>query len=327
LDAHALGRCRMSEWHHFPPLFTKRRRTEKVVPVHHAHGMVIRVECLRRQLIRGSSPSADRFDLELEGTQTLMDLHSAICDMWKDPLSLSSSENMAPPSGVFFIEDTFYTTEGPTNYAKPLLDWLVGPTREETTTTSHQSTNDGATIMDDSSQGNPERIHPPRRNYLGITSKGPIQTRSMSSTRFDSLQIRLGMRYCHICSGDVECCVIFTDVRPKRPWEERFPILHDVWTPHATMTECEACQLRPAVVVDHSEGTDGGPTALCSGCHLQLFPDKQQQQQQQPVYPLQLLQDSKDTSMGHEKAPDALFQNWAPITGNYKHSLLDRKQP
>lgn len=265
LDGHALSRLRMNDRHDPLPI---------VLPVKDATapgscGTTLRLECLRQQMRRGSTPDSNRMVLEFLGTQTLLDVHAAIVELTDDELwrirdattatsagaddeetgdaadtDEHNAMNMAS-SGYFFIEDTFYTT-GPVDYTSPVLEWLKS--------------------------GN-EREQKRRLLHLGITG-GFTSVKNMADTRLDEISCRLGIRYVHVHNGDVECAVFVTDrrlVSKAATRKEQFPIIHDIWTPSYTIPECEVCLNRAAAVATSTScQVTGGHRALCEACCRQL---------------------------------------------------------
>ena len=239
LDCHALSRLRMTDRHGLPP----------INPNNRDHITTIRLEFWRRHLKRGSSPDGNRLDLEFLGTQTLKDVHDAIVELSKDELWSDAEQVSAltnrESSGIFLIEDTFYTV-GTVDYASSTIAWL-----------------DGAAPG------------PPRRSYLGLPLSLPLKIQPMSSVRLEQLRWRLGVRYFHSHHGDVECSLFLTDLRQcQRTSLSSFPTIYDIWTPLYSMVECDACRHRVGVLTTSaSHGrTDGGPRALCQPCYQQLHP-------------------------------------------------------
>ena len=268
LDCHALSRLRMSDRHGLPSA----KGTSLVT--------TIRLECWRRHLKRGSSPDGYRLELEFLASQTLKDVHDAICELSMDELWTSSdngdSENAAP-SGMFLIEGVFFTA-GSVDYATPIIKWLG-----------------------DSSS------HPLRRTFLGLPVNEPLVFKPMSEARLEQLKWRTGVRYCHSHHGDVECSVFLTDIRRcyKTPYSS-YPVIHDVWTPVYPFIECEACHHRVGVLSTsaNNEVTDGGPRALCESCYLQLHPSNEQPSN---VQKYSIWRDQVDLSVEND-SPDAPFQ-------------------
>lgn len=268
LDGHALSRLRMNDRHDLPPLLEVPHWTKN-----DSLCGTIRFECLRQQLRRGSTPDSNRMVLEFLGSQTLLDFHKAVVELTDDELwrmkdctpssesdengtttgaeaCLGNSNNAATPqmllsSGYFFIEDTFYVT-GPVDYTSPVLEWL---------------------------QSGNERERKRRLSYLGMPDGLP-SVKSMADTPLDEVACRLGVRYVHVHHGDIECAVFATDRRvisKTAAIKSQFPIIHDIWTPSYTVPECEACQIRPAVIATSTTcKATGGHRALCEACCRQL---------------------------------------------------------
>jgi hypothetical protein len=272
LDCHALSRLRMSDRHGLPP----------VNPRNRDHITTVRLECWRRQLKRGSSPDGNRLDLEFLGTQTLKDVHDVIVELSKDELwcdaERAPADSYQDMSGMFLIEDTFYTT-GAVDYTSNILAWLDGMTPG-----------------------------PPRRGFLGLPLAVPLEIQPMSSIRLEQLRWRLGLRYFHSHHGDVECSVLLTDLRQSQSTSvSSFPIIHDVWTPSYSFVECDACRHRVcllAVSASH-ESTDGGPRTLCQPCYQQLYPSRGVQQSS-GVQKVSVWRDQGELSVAHE-VPETLF--------------------
>ncbi len=267
MDCHGLSRLRMCELHELPVCMNGEEAT------------TIRLECWRRQLKRGSSPDGNRLVLELLGSQTLQDVHDVIVELSHDDLWDDSQHETELPSGLFFIEDTFYTT-GTVNYVKNITTWL-------------NDTNAGQV----------------RRVYLGLpVNDEPLKVKTMSSIRLEQLEWRLGVRYVHVHHGDVECSVFLTDIKrglisPKTT----FPLVHDVWSPSYSVAECEACQRRVGVLCTCADNplTNGGPRALCELCFKQLYPSGEMPSSA-TVLKYSVWRDQDDLSVGHQKT-DAPF--------------------
>ena len=224
----------------------------------------LRLEFLRQQMRRTSTPDSYRMVLEFLGSQTLLDVHRAIAeltedDLWDEAEKLKSSSTTSTTtdsnqqqtmetSGFFFIEGTFYTA-GAVDYTTPILQWMkTGNEREQK---SRLRTHLGLTVFD---------------------SLPPV--RSMADTRLEDISCRLGMRYVHVMHGDVECAVFATDRRLMAKTAARdlhFPILHDVWTPSYNLPECDACQARPGSIATATDcAVTGGHRILCQDCCRKL---------------------------------------------------------
>jgi hypothetical protein len=294
MDAHALGRMRKKERHAWPTGGGVRKPDPALtdfVP-HNIHnnfgGVNIRVECWRRLLKRGSSIDADRLEIEFCGEQTLLDLHEAILTCANDQLFIKGMamdhrrnipgqepntveiETSPKSCGLFFIENTFYTT-GDTDYHTPIINWL-----------ERTSSSTGERIVDTTEsaeqlvrQKTPKRSkRASRYEYLGLSSD-QISTKFMKDTRLDSLSFRIGVRYAYFFHGDCEISIFFTDVRLRLNDEllqtRHYPLFHDIWTSSGPLDFCEGCEKAPATVVTmEDELTDGGPTFLCIGCHHRI---------------------------------------------------------
>ena len=246
LDAHGLSRLRMADRHGIPP-------PKDWKPT----DATIRLECWRRQPRRGSSPDHDRMVLEFLGSQTLLDVHSALVqlaedDLWEEIRSQGSRQQQKEEqdgqgidSGCFFIEGTFYTV-GSVDYAGPILEWIDG--------------------------GNLSKPNSARRSYLGIRTDQRLNTQNMREARLRDLSFRLGIRYVHVCHGDVETAVVFTDRRlTKKQRLLPYPLIHDVWTSQHALVLCDACRRFPVMYVTSAScQTTSGCKSLCEGCTNQL---------------------------------------------------------
>jgi hypothetical protein len=194
----------------------------------------------------GSAPEGRRMVLEFLASQTLLDVHNAIVQMTEDDVWTSQKDTI--DSGCFFIEDQFYST-GTTDYTGPIIRWIDG--------------------------GGPP--NPARRGYLGIAATNPFtDVKPMKEATLNEIPFRLGIRYCHVTHGDVECCFSITDTRLVHPATVPYPIIHDIWTPSYPLTLCDACERFAATYVYHHRGSaaedyqDGEPKALCDNCCDQL---------------------------------------------------------
>jgi len=243
----------------------------------------VRVECWTQQLTRGSVCDSNKCEFEFLGSQTLLDMHTTIVHSGNDALfqqgmtqnvsrNLSSSGgrdegsdddnnedgivvdtteegklSIPAPSGLFFIEDTFYIT-GDVDYATPILKWLDGNIRlakndevlvekakfmaqqkadkkearrakKNNKKTSRQDNNTAKTkktmkagIKKPFRNSTTRLIPRSRREYLGISKDADLKIVSMNDAKLSSLAIRLGIRYFHTYNGDCESAVFFTDV-------------------------------------------------------------------------------------------------------------------
>ena len=271
MDCHGLNRLRMADRHGLPCVKSGEYAT------------TIRLECLRRQVKRGSSPDGCRLELELLGTQTLQDVHDVLVELSKDDLwddAKQTEEDNQEVSGMFFIEGTFYTA-GSVDYSTSILEWL-----------------------DD------EDPSPPRRAYLGLRENEPLHVKPMSSFILEELHWRMGMRYVHAHHGDVECSVFLTDIRyGLMSPNMSYPIVHDIWSSSYSMIECEACRTRVGVLCASSsnERTDGGPRAVCEMCYKQLYPSGDAQSSAS-ILKYSVWRDQADLSLGLQE-PGALFHD------------------
>jgi snRNA-activating protein complex (SNAPc), subunit 3 len=287
MDAHALSQLRMKERHDMPPTDSQ----EKIPgPSKNKNNLqsTIRFECWRSEPKRGPASDPDRAIFELQGTQTLADLHQTIVELTEDGLWDSSPcsqrdrdnppnecdapadpslekdmpaedtdnrghDTEEPDSGYFFIEDTFYTI-GSVDYVTPILKWL------------------------DASSSNA------RRAYLGIKSDVTLQLKPMAEVKLEQVPFRLGVRYHHACHGDVECVVFVTDRNHDSNHPQRlarrtnrrktqtqiqpvYPLVHDIWTASYASVDCEGCQKFPvAVATSNHCAIAQGHRLLCQEC-------------------------------------------------------------
>jgi hypothetical protein len=83
------------------------------------------------------------------------------------------------------------------------------------------------------------------------------------------IPFRLGIRYYHVCHGDVETAIIVTDKRlvpqscsnQQQQQQQHYPLLHDIWTSPYPMPFCDGCRNHTAmyVMAADCEITNGGP--------------------------------------------------------------------
>ncbi|GAX10166.1 hypothetical protein FisN_3Lh362 [Fistulifera solaris] len=194
------------------------------------------LECWRRLPGRFGAVEPHRMVMEFLGTQTLFDVHRAIIELADDRL-WNRSRPEAVDSGFFFMEGTFYGV-GRVDYISPILAWLFSE---------------------------PESVA--RRTFLGLTDV-PIFARPMQAVALQDLELRLGVRYVHVCHGDVECSIYLVDrkIGPKQPLP--YPLLHDIWSPSfALAVDCEACRVRTATLVTSTSCEESlGHRLLCQPC-------------------------------------------------------------
>jgi hypothetical protein len=264
LDGHALSRMRTSDRHDLvPPNSNNNSSTDLTA--------TIRFECWRRQPHRGATPDAHRVVLEFLGSQTLADFHRVLVELYEDDLwtnaqhtdeenqsdnsdddasandkskSNNRKENQES-SGFFFVEGAFYTI-GPVDYTGPIQAWLQSGRAAEQTN---------------------------RATYLGLDafSQSAAAVQYMARVRLDKMEMRLGMRYHHVCHGNVECSVICTDRRMSPKSNATYPILHDIWVPSYTIQECEACRHGVPVIATSTTCTlTDGNRVLCEACSRRL---------------------------------------------------------
>jgi len=305
LDGHALSRLRKKDRHHWPRTRITNGNGNGNAHAHaHANSNVstsnnnddddddkidcatVKFEFWRRHTKRfGSDPN--KCEMEFLSTQTLQDVHDAIVDCTEDELFLHGSSNMnggasasdnlttsspttsrPPSSGYFFMEDTFYTT-GETDYVTPILEWL-----EQDTSNS-------------SKRGRPKKNKKCRKSHLKINPHPsfPLSQKPMHQTLLGDIPLRLGIRYVHVCNGDVETSLFLSDITMRFPNENisleknAFPLIHDIWTTSTSSLVhgvglCEGCHHCPATVLTiEDEFGDGGPTPLCQACFRTLHFD------------------------------------------------------
>lgn len=290
LDGHALSRLRKKDLHHWPTTVrdvaanvrgVMGRKEEKNLEVDCA---TIKLEFWRRHVKRfGSDPN--KCEMEFLSTQTLLDVHCAIVDCMQDRLfekgleqqecsrrklhhcnndhnddeceNDSNGDAMPSSSGYFFVEGTFYST-GEVDYVAPVMSWLSQKKRG----------------------GND------RKSFLNISDKELSQKR-MDQVQLGDVPMRLGVRYVHVCHGDVETSVFLSDVTMRLKDDDhnryyylaqksQYPLLHDIWTTSTSslvhgVGVCEGCHHCPAVVITiEDELADGGPTPFCRTCFEKL---------------------------------------------------------
>jgi snRNA-activating protein complex (SNAPc), subunit 3 len=246
LQSHANVRLRMKDRHGLPD------------PPHLGPKVTtIRLEVWQRNLKNQPSMAAHRLELEFLGSQTLEDVHASIVELSEDEFWEKSDEGKTTSSkersGFFFIEDTFYKAAGHIDYTAPVLTWLDGE------------------------KDSNEKVHPPRRAYLGIQPSKEIQIKPMSDSRLDKITWRLGTRYVHVHHGDVECAIFLSDIQQGPKQLTSYPLIHDDWVPSYRSVFCEACgKNKPGAFATKGGNpmTDGTPRVLCSVCFDALFWDE-----------------------------------------------------
>jgi len=305
LDGHALGRMRLRERHNLPSRMWSASAPACSAPLRNCQGVTVRVECWRRMAKRGSTPDCHRLEVELWGEQTLEDLHKLLLEMGREAVgvatladgsgSLDGRTTTFSGSGMFCIEGVFYTC-GNVDYSAPVIDWLDGKASanvsndigdaatEEQTNCSGEAAGAGAVAGANAEEEvkaaatDDDPVYELRKNYLGFAPslESTRQRRtpvSMSSVRLDSLPFRMGQRYLHVCDGDREIALFFTDVRVVLEGEDimRYPLVHDSWTCSSSRPDCSGCEQRPAVMMTYeNELTNGEPTPLCEICFRTL---------------------------------------------------------
>lgn len=285
LDCHCLSRLRMRDTHHFlTSSVTLENITTDNIPVGNNtqsittvnldttkvpssdDSIILRVEFWKRKLKRGPAADGNKLEVEFRGSQTLLDMHKSIQRHTKDAFdpffrhqssinpSLSNAPNLeledasnTSNSGVFFIENVFYST-GPVDYCTRIIEWL-------------------STSVD---------LPLPRDTFLGL--KPPFQVKSMRDILLKDIPIRLGVRYFHAFNGDLQTSVLFSDVISKKPCptidggnlQNLTTTTIDTWS-FSSPVVCQGCSHCIAVVLClFDELTDGSPTMLCTSCYHKL---------------------------------------------------------
>lgn len=253
-DAHSLARLRKKDRHHLPrvrhgidipdQVNTNEISSQRSRSIDCA---TIKFEFWRRNTKRyGLDPN--KCEMEFLSTQTLQDVHNAIVDCTEDELFEVGNSSTAS-SGYFLIEDTFYCT-GNVDYVTPLLNWL---------------------------EKRPTKTSKLPRDFLNLS---PNLKQKGMDIELGNIPLRLGIRYVHVCNGDIEISAFASDITVRFHDEniqrKEYPILHDIWTTstnstvHGTGT-CDACNFSAAVVITiEDELSDGGPTLFCKKCYWKL---------------------------------------------------------
>ena len=264
IDIHSMCRLRVKSRHHFPSSgsaeITEVRHGYKVwglekssqaasndttVMTSFLGDTSIRVELMRNQYSRGSQQDNNRLELEFLASHSLLDIHRAISEQYRDTSS-DLCPSLHSDSGLFFIENVFYVT-GNADYSKEVLEWLKAA--------------DG-----------------PRFDALGISMRN-LCVRPMCKTLLNTLSIRIGTRYVHFTNGDIQTNMFFTCIRPLTCNEliskEDYPITLDDWYFNSNLSSiCYACQQFAAVCICFDDNfTTGDPTMLCSRCYFSLHYD------------------------------------------------------
>jgi hypothetical protein len=347
LDGHALSRLRKKDLHHWPRLRrTTRHKGKKNDSVEDRLDEIdcatVKFEFWRRQVKRfGSDPN--KCEMEFLSTQTLLDVHKAIVDCTQDELfdkGLASTNQQVLSgdnsndgqveddlatlsSGFFFIEGIFYSI-GDVDYVTPVTSWLNDhlerPNKSNRKTVNRNKGND-------------------RKSFLNIHSgeNTTLDQKKMDQVTLGDIPMRLGMRYVHICHGDVETSVFVSDITMRMKDEitkrSQYPLLHDIWTTSTSslvhgVGVCEGCHHCPAVVLTiEDELADGGPTPFCRTCYEKLHYSHEKDEQEITdttsvaataaaattlrynnfkVVPMSVLQNFIDLSVGHD-SENAMF--------------------
>ncbi len=311
-DFYGLSRFRLNDRHDLPPILPKRKQPPTNVEFNDGsddYCGLIRLECLRKQLRRSSTPDPNRMVLEFLGTQTLYDVHCAIVELTDDELWYDMAKSVPISSvltGMKHTDDTDDTDNDDeqrssrdgdvsniTNTSEPRQE----PIEEQPPRITMQTMND---VNDDLSSGyffientfyttgsvdytapiirwlqtGTAREQKRRMEHLGIGPTVPT-IKSMADTKLYDLPTRIGVRYVHVHHGDVECAIFVTDRRLMLQEHVRqihqFPILHDLWTSSYSIPECDICQTRVAVIATSTNcDVTNGHAALCEACARQL---------------------------------------------------------
>lgn len=284
---------------------------DKLHKIFGLNGVNIRLECWKKGLKRGTASDVHRMELEFFGDQTLYDIHRTIIYASRDDLFLNGvkemqyvkrnegdvlpwrdDENFAPRSqvnvnsiedscsGMFLIEDTCYIT-GDVDYASPVLQWLEDESNDKNILSFRSRLPSkgiyikSKTVFQKNSY-NESNSRISRREYLHIplpSSKVPVK--KMEDTRIDSIPLRLNVRYVHVCNGDIECAIFFSDIRMRLCDEEfkkeDYPLCHDIWISPHPLVMCEGCQRLPACLITTENNlVDEGIAYLCVQCYQLL---------------------------------------------------------
>lgn len=213
LDGHAIGRLRLADRHSLP---------EEPICQEHELISTLTFECLRSHPYRGCFNDPNRLVIEVPASETLLYLHRILCELSKDPFwedqvasdhqASNEEQGSGDPaqlinSGVFFVENVFYTF-GAIDYSEPLQEYLTAP---------------GFL----------------KRNRRLNVEMSP-QKFSMKETKLEDLELRLGVRYLHVCHDNEETTVFLVDRRLANP-RIKFPLFHDIWTPTCVPPFCWKC--------------------------------------------------------------------------------------
>ena len=295
-DFYGLSRFRLNDRHDLPPILPKRKQPPTNGEFNDdsdEYCGLIRLECLRKQLRRSSTPETNRIVLEFLGTQTLLHVHFAIVELTDDELWYDMAKKVPISSvlagSVNHTDDTDDTGNGDeqnssrggdvaTNTTNT-SDLRQGPVEGQPPRTAVDAVDD---VNDDLSSGyffientfyttgsvdyttpiirwlqsGTTREQKRRMEYLGIGPTVPT-IKSMADTKLYDLPTRIGLRYVHVHHGDVECAIFFSDRRLMLQEHvkqiHQFPIIHDIWTSSYSIPECDICQTRAAVIATSTE--------------------------------------------------------------------------
>ena len=209
---------------------------------------LLRFEFLRDPPGRGFRADPHRIVLEFASYQTLLDVHTALCELDPDPwwtaqqqTTEGTSTTTASP-GYFFIEGNFYTANKGEEYIAPISEWL------------------------DSSSPRAAQV---RRKNVGLDTNSNDTVYAMHETSLADLSCRVGVRYCHVRNGSVETAVFVTDRRVVPSAEPlRLPLLHDMHSRVPILPACDACGGHSGSMRATSTTcvATGGHRVLCPTC-------------------------------------------------------------
>lgn len=296
-DAHSLSRLRKKDRHHLPRIRQKIHIPEQVNTNEMSSQRSRNIDCAtikfefwRRNTKRyGQDPN--KCEMEFLSTQTLQDVHNAIVDCTEDELFEIGTSSTAS-SGYFLIEDTFYST-GNVDYVTPILNWL---------------------------EKRPTPISKLPRDFLNLS---PNLKQKGMDIELGNIPLRLGIRYVHVCNGDIEISVFASDITVRFQDEniqrKEYPILHDIWTTstnstvHGTGT-CDACNFSAAVVITiEDELSNGCPTLFCQKCYWKLHASSTGENNDTSE------RDQKSTKLRYNNfkvVPISILQNLSKSTGH-----------
>ena len=244
-EALRLGRLRYNDRHDAPetPFSPPSLTTKGTIVFEIWKGMIAHLK-------PSPSPAEERLVLEFRGEQTLADFHTVLVELsgdldWNDfdkKVNIDEAQSSAKRSGMFLIEDKFYTF-GEVDYSTPIFQWF---------------------------RGNKKRTW----HNLGIHIKD-ITVESMNNVRLEQIPMRIGMRYLHVHSGTIQSQVFLIDRRfgyPRQPaLAKQYPIVHDMWSNGWSNPDCDGCRCRCAVMATSLDCDEtSGHKALCQACADEL---------------------------------------------------------